>query len=155
MDFQRLEQFRIGLALFAAVLTGGAALYGVHTRARQATAASYETLAPEINQLKTAVQLLQAENANLWTALQDRHANGNAPQATTEGRSAPRRTRPRAESPPADPRPGERPRAPVEEEPALPRKPEVLEGIEDRVPVDFDKAIEIWRDIERMRKPNR
>src|SRR5215213_2863468 len=93
-NFQRLEHVRIALALVAAVITGGAALYGVYRNAREATAASYETLAPEINELKQAVARLEEQNEELRRAQAARATTPVAPAAGPGiGRAAPRRPR--------------------------------------------------------------
>ena len=177
-NFQRLEHVRIGLALLAAVITGGAALYGVHTNAREATVASYETLAPEINELKQAVTRLEAQNEELRQRLAGRSADpviGRADVAApvaTEGRSPPRR--PRAPAPPTAgtkgrPEPTAQPSPPQPTEPAPPPEAAptpappptpapsgpgagVLKDIQKRVPIDFEKAKEVWKTVKGVRK---
>jgi hypothetical protein len=173
-NFQRLEHVRIALALVAAVITGGAALYGVYHNAREATAASYETLAPEINQLKQAVTRLQAENQELRQSLGSRQPGPALARATSgSARSAPRRTRaepaprnapapatlpetppgtppPPATTPPATPPPATPPPAP----PAEPQRPGGVEGeIQRRVPIDFEKAREVWKQVKKLPRP--
>ncbi len=168
-NFQRLEHVRIALALVAAVITGGAALYGVYHNAREATAASYETLAPEINHLKQAVTRLQAENQDLRQAMGSRQP-GPAVERATSGaaRSAPRRARaepaPRnapapatlPETPPGTPPPPETPppATPSPAPPAEPQRPGGVEGeIQRRVPIDFEKAREIWKQVRKLPRP--
>jgi hypothetical protein len=157
MDLQKLERARLAIGITAAVVTGGAALYGVHWKAREATAASYETLAPEVNDLKDAVRALQEENAVLRSALLARAASAGAGAGApaTQGRAAPRRPRPRA-APAQDggapaPEPGGAPASPEGAPPARPAPPEVEEVLE-KVPIDFEKAAEIWRDVKELRR---
>jgi hypothetical protein len=179
MNFEKLDRARIAAALVAAILTGGAALYGVYQKSREATAASYETLAPEINDLKGDVEQLRQENHKLREALtrttgvkvpaSDPEATARArasDPATAEGRPAPRRPRradPRAAgttadagavatAPPAAPPPPGTPPAesPPPEPPASANDP--IEGIKKRVPIDFDKAVQVWKDVQSIRK---
>jgi hypothetical protein len=168
MNFEKLDRARIAAALVAAILTGGAALYGVYSKSREATAASYETLAPEINELKSNVEELRAENGRLRDALTRatgvRVAAGEPP--STEGRAAPRRARrasapgpapgaatpadagatatapPPTEQPPPVPPPGEQP----------PPADDPIEDIKKRVPIDFEKAVRVWKDVQDIRK---
>jgi TolA-binding protein len=179
MNFEKLDRARIAAALVAAILTGGAALYGVYQKSREATAASYETLAPEINDLKGDVEQLRQENHKLREALtrttgvkvpaSDPEATARArasDPATAEGRPAPRRPR-RAETaraagttadagavatapPAAPPPPGTPPAESPPEPPAGADDP--IEGIKKRVPIDFDKAVQVWKDVQSIRK---
>jgi hypothetical protein len=164
-NFQRLDNLRIALALVAAVITGGAALYGVATNAREATVASYETLAPEINELKQVVTRLEAESREMKQALAARVPA--RPAASVEARTPPRR--PRATSTPAPgsptpsapttspPIPETPPATPPEATPPAAPAPTrgqggVLEEVQKRVPIDFEKAREVWRDVKGVRK---
>jgi hypothetical protein len=163
MDFQKLDRARIAAALAAAVITGGAALYGVYQKSREATAASYETLAPEVNELKANVEQLRQENQRLREALA-RGGTRVAPvepagSGPTAGRAAPRRPRattPAAPAPagtadagavaPANPPPAEEPPAPAED------PEDVIGDLKNRVPIDFEKAIRVWKDVQEIRK---
>jgi hypothetical protein len=172
-NFQRLENVRIALALVAAVVTGGAALYGVYVNAREATAASYETLAPEINQLKQAVARLEEQNQELRQRLAARPADASPerPAPPAEGRTPARRPRsagkpapspstsPPVPTTPPEARPGEPAPTPPEPAPAPPPpsgsgspRDKVLENIEKRVPIDFEKAREVWKNVKGMKK---
>ncbi len=180
MDYQKLEHARIALALIGAVITGGAALYGVHAKARQATAATYDTLAPEVNELKAAVTALQAENAELRKALTGRGIAVADPEprasgAPAQGRSAPRHARP-ARPRPAEPKgeatpvagapPVEAPPAgqtppasaptspppPAAPPPASPNEPGVLDDVEKRVPKNLEDAVDLWKKMKDLRK---
>jgi hypothetical protein len=187
MNFEKLDRARIAAALVAAVLTGGAALYGVYQKSREATAASYETLAPEVNDLKTGVEQLRQENRRLREALArtgvkvpappseatgDRASDPSAAEGrpalptTAEGRPAPRRPR-RAEgaraptatadagavasASPTAPPPGTPPAETPPPEPP-PASDDPIEGIKKRVPIDFDKAVQVWKDVQSIRK---
>src|SRR3954466_4401640 len=58
------------LAAIAGALTGLWTVYDkVKSEARQYTAASYETLAPQVNQMNEALRQLQQENQELRQAL--------------------------------------------------------------------------------------
>lgn len=167
-NFQRLEHARIALALVAAVITGGAALYGVYSNAREATAASYETLAPEINELKQAVARLEAENQTLHQALAAKDIKVTPaparPAPASEARSAPRRPRaspsgptaPKTEQPTQgvpDPVPPTAPAEPPAPAPAPSSPGGVLGDIQKRVPIDFEKAREVWKKVKDVKKP--
>ena len=151
MDFQRLDRIRIAAALVAAVLTGGAALFGVYAKARRETAASYETLAPQINALSEAVEQLRVDVAR---------ARQEPPPAPRAARSPGRSQRPaRPTAPPSAPgpeaapaEPAESPPPPESEEPEGQKDPGVVDDIRKRVPIDFEKALEVWKDIKEIRK---
>jgi hypothetical protein len=82
------------VAAIAGAITGMWTIYEkVKTDARQYTATSYETLAPQVNQLNEALRKLEQDNQELRKALL---AHADRPRATT--------TRPRAATPA---RPGE------------------------------------------------
>ena len=174
MNFEKLDRARIAAALVAAVFTGGAALYGVYQKSREATAAGYETLAPEINTLKGDVETPRSENRRLREALARTGVRVPAEPAAgavegerpaTEGRTPARR--PRRATPPASaagradagaasaqaPAPGEQPPPPAEPPPAEGEGPsDPIEGIKKRVPIDFDKAVRVWKDVQDIRK---
>src|SRR5687768_10731710 len=178
INFARLDNVRIAVALLAAVITGGAALYGVATNARDATTASYETLAPEINALKQEVSRLSAENEQLRQAIGARAeappvkvppAAGRAPvrrpRAAGAPSSASRPSDPPSPSPPEAARPESTPSAPppAGPPPGSPPAPEqgkppggdqggVKDEIRKRVPIDFEKAVEIWKDVKNLPK---
>lgn len=145
----KLDSVRVVLALLAAVLSGGGALYGVYLKARSEsrieTAASYETLAPEINELKRAVEALEEEKRG-------------APQRVATRRPKAGQTAPPADgdapAPPASPPlPAPGPRDPRTEPPGEGAEtPDVFEKIRDRVPIDFKKAEEIYREIRKERQ---
>jgi hypothetical protein len=177
MNFEKLDKARIAAALAAAIFTGGAALYGVYRNARQDTAASYETLAPEINDLKGDVEQLRSENRRLREALA-RGTGVRVPEpepaaegertVPTEGRTPARRPRraataaktagapdagaptAQAPTPPAQPPPAEQPPPPAQPPPAEEDDP--IAGLKKRVPIDFDKAVKVWKDVQEIRK---
>jgi len=204
MDFQRLDRIRIAAALVAAVLTGGAALFGVYQKSRKETQASYETLAPQLNALGEAVERLRVDVERVSRERADTPTPSAAPPPEPSPPSAPAAPstvrRPRQEGPraartrrepappkappgqasepppepsgpagpsgpppptgspvPTEPTTGTEP-APAEPPPASPpavpppEQPEVVEKIQKRVPIDFDKALEVWRDIQDLKK---
>lgn len=149
MQGDRLEKVRVWTAIGAAVVSGGAALYGVYSKARgearQDTAATYETLAPAVNELRRQVADLQAENSELRARSGDR-----AQPPGGEARApAPRpRRRPEPAAPPATtpaPAPAPAPAPPPAAEPAP----------ANRLPIDFDTAVGIWKEIEKRRSGQR
>jgi len=85
------------LAAVAGAITGMWTIYEkVKTDARQYTAASYETLAPQVNQLNEALHKLEEDNQQLKKALLATHAEqrqraGKSPRvtATAEPPAAP------------------------------------------------------------------
>jgi regulator of replication initiation timing len=85
---QALERLRTTAAVVAAVagaVTGAWTMYrNLRTQARQETAASYETLAPQINQLTEAMRQLELDNQQLRQALA-----GHAAHPRTAAREKP------------------------------------------------------------------
>jgi hypothetical protein len=179
MDFEKLDRARIAAALGAAVITGAAALYGVYQKSREATAASYETLAPEINELRSDVEQLRKENQTLREALagsgtrvppvedaaaaESRAAGaaGRGAAGTAEGRTGSRRPRVASNRGPATPAtadggattataPPPAPPPPTDQPP--PAQPDVVGDLKKRVPIDFEKAIRVWKDVQEIRK---
>jgi hypothetical protein len=167
MNFEKLDRARIAAALLAAIITGGAALYGVYLKSREATAAGYETLAPEINRIEGELESIREENRQLREALA--RATGTkvadpAPPTGPEGRTVARRRRAagdRAAPPPPGTPPGSdagspaaasEPPGPSAEQPAPPGAPDVIGDLKKRVPIDFEKAIRIWKDVQTIRK---
>jgi hypothetical protein len=70
------------LAAVAGAVTGMWTVYDkVKTDARQYTAASYETLAPQVNQMNEALRKLQQENQELRKALVEHAERPRAPRA--------------------------------------------------------------------------
>lgn len=65
----RLEKVKNGAAILGAIASAVVGLYGVYEKvrsdARADTAASYNTLAPQVNQMGEALKQLQAENQQL------------------------------------------------------------------------------------------
>jgi hypothetical protein len=92
---QALERLRTTAAVVAAVagaVTGMWSMYrNLRTQARQETAASYETLAPQINQLTEAMRQLELDNQQLRQALA-----GHAAHPRTAAREKPAAARPPA-----------------------------------------------------------
>lgn len=157
MDYQKLERVHIGVALVAAVMTGGGALYGVYAKARHEartdTAASYETLAPEVNELKRAIEQLQEEQLRRAA---ERSRQGEVRAPSTQGRTPPRRARapapPQAPPAPASEQPSATPPAEARPEEGHTPPGGVFEEIEKKVPIDFENAREAWEKIKGIRK---
>jgi hypothetical protein len=95
-----LERLRTTAGVVAAVagaITGMWTIYEkVKTDARQYTAASYETLAPQVNQMNEALRQLEADNTQLKRALL---AHGDRPRVVARPKAP---TKP-GEAPPATP----------------------------------------------------
>ena len=162
-NFQRLEHVRIALALVAAVITGGAALYGVYHNAREATAASYETLAPE-NQPPEAGRHPAADREPGAAS-----GHGQPPARAGGGagniRRSPLCSSPGARRARAQERPGAgHPARNAARDAAAARDPAARDAvtratrgapaprrrggeIQRRVPIDFEKAREIWKQV--------
>jgi hypothetical protein len=95
---ERLKTTAGVVAAVAGAITGMWTIYEkVKTDARQYTAASYETLAPQVNQLNEALRKLEDDNQQLKKALLATHAE----QRLRSGKSP--RVTARAEPPPAAP----------------------------------------------------
>ncbi|HEY0711653.1 MAG TPA: hypothetical protein VGF45_03205 [Polyangia bacterium] len=90
----RIEKLKSGAAVLGAVASAVVGLYGVYEKvrsdARADTAASYNTLAPQVNQLGEALKQLQQENQQLREIVA--HSQGKPrmavvpPAATTKRR---------------------------------------------------------------------
>jgi hypothetical protein len=105
----RLRNYAGVLAAIAGAVTGLWGIYEkVRTDARQYTAASYETLAPQLNQMTEALKQLEQDNQRLKAALIERtrphpvaHAKPAAP--ATPGAPAAASPAPGAAAAPAQP----------------------------------------------------
>ncbi len=156
----KMDTVRVVLAVMAAVLSGGGALYGVYVKARSEsridTAASYETLAPEINELKRAVQALESQNQTLRDndrVREEREPEAPKPRRTISGNP---------QVPPSAP-PGVPQEAPIPQEapppppvvtaPApAPESRDIVDDIKGQIPIDFGKAEELYRRVRKSRE---
>jgi hypothetical protein len=91
------------VAALAGAITGMWTIYEkVRTDARQYTAASYETLAPQVNQMNEALRKLEEDNRQLKQALLATHPERAHPARSTRVAAA----RPAEPAAPAPPPPG-------------------------------------------------
>jgi TolA-binding protein len=127
------------LAALAGAITGLWTVYEkVKTDARQYTAASYETLAPQLNQMNEALQKLQDENQQLKKAMVISHHERPRPAGRTK---APAAARPAVAPAPA--KPGEAPAAAptAASAPATPAAPAPAAEIDETTDDPFGKII--------------
>ena len=93
-----MEKVKNGAAILGAVASAFVGIYGVYekvrTDARADTAASYNTLAPQLNQMGEALRQLQQENQQLREIVA--HGQGKPRMAVTPPASNARRREPRA-----------------------------------------------------------
>jgi hypothetical protein len=108
------------VAALAGAITGMWTIYEkVKSDARQYTAASYETLAPQLNQMNEALHKLEEENQQLKKALVITRAE--RPRSTARAKAPAATTAKAAEPPPAVP--GAPPAAATPEPPGAPAAP--------------------------------
>jgi hypothetical protein len=147
-----IERLRTSAAVIAAVagaITGLWTIYEkVRADARQYTAASYDTLAPQVNQMAEAVRQLAEENLQMRQALA---AHAENPRTISRERAAAAHNPPAKPTPPAgtEPAPGATATAPpAQADPADPlgkligtvnRTREAVDAVR-KVPETFDKA---------------
>ena len=113
----KIERVKSGAAILGAIAGAVTGLWGVYekvrTEAKDLTAASYNTLAPQMNQIGEALKELQQENQHLREILAQQSGK---PRIAAEPPASPtRRVRPGAQRPvppPSQPRPPPRPRPP-------------------------------------------
>ena len=147
---ERMKMTAGVVAALAGAVTGMWTIYEkVKTDARQYTTDSYETLAPQVNQLNEALRKLEEDNQQLKKALLA-HAERPRPPVRSKAVAKGDETAPAAPATPAAPAPGTAPPAEAQEQPddALGRivgtvnqTREAVDAVR-KVPETFQKVLE-------------